>query len=109
MRPPEAHRGVDAPVESAGCRSGTGLLTAVRLLEFLRPFLRHSRRSAFLVVDGRPAHTARGVTQFVQATPRRLDLDVLPGYAPDFDPDEFGRSHLRHSSIWLPSTLARPA
>lgn len=48
-------------------RTFTGRLNAACFLEFLRAFLRHRRRPAFLVVDRHPAHIARVVADFVQA------------------------------------------
>jgi len=74
----------------------TGRLNATRFVEFLKQFMRHRRRSVFLVVDGLPAHKAKLVAKYVQSLKGKLELHFLPGYAPDLNPDEFVWNHLRH-------------
>ena len=38
---------------------------------------------------GKPAHIAASVAEYVQKLQGRLELDFLPGYAPELNPDEF--------------------
>jgi transposase len=53
----------------------------------------------FLVLDGHPAHIAKAVATYVQSLEGRLELHVLPGYAPELNPDEFVWNHLKHQGV----------
>jgi transposase len=73
----------------------TGMLNACLFIVFLKDFLKGRSRPVFLVVDGLPAHKAKTVANYVQATKGRLELHFLPPYAPDLNPDEFVWGHLK--------------
>ena len=59
--------------------------------------MRDQRRPVHLVVDGLPAHKTAVVKQYVAATQGRLTLHVLPGYAPELNPDELVWSHVKRT------------
>ena len=67
----------------------TGALNAGRFVEFLGDFRRGRREKIFLVIDGHPSHRARLVKDYVQSCRGKLELNFLPPYAPDLNPDEF--------------------
>jgi transposase len=52
-----------------------------------------------LVVDGLPAHKTKLVKDYVQSTKGRLNLHLLPGYAPDLNPDELVWSHVKRTGV----------
>lgn len=54
---------------------------------FVRALLRHVRGPVVVVLDNAGQHHARKVTGLVDRHPR-LRIEFLPGYSPDFNPDE---------------------
>ncbi len=52
-----------------------------------------------LVVDGLPAHKTKRVKDYVASTKGKLTLHILPGYAPDLNPDELVWSHMKRTGV----------
>jgi len=52
-----------------------------------------------LVVDGLPAHKTKLVKDYVQSSEGRLRLHLLPGYAPELNPDEMVWSHVKRTGV----------
>jgi transposase len=48
---------------------------------------------------GLPAHKTALVKAYVASTDGRLTLHVLPGYAPDLNPDELVWSHMKRTGV----------
>ena len=46
-----------------------------------------------------PAHRTKLVKDFVQSTRGRLTLHILPGYAPELNPDEAVWSHMKRTGV----------
>ena len=57
------------------------------------------RKPLHLVVDGLPAHKTASVGKYVTSTNGKLTLHVLPGYAPDLNPDELVWSHVKRTGV----------
>jgi transposase len=56
---------------------------------FLRVLLRKMVGKVLLIWDGSPIHHGQAVKDFLRAgAARRLQLEQVPGYAPDLNPDE---------------------
>ncbi len=56
---------------------------------FLRVLLRKMSGKILLIWDGSPIHHGQAVKDFLRAgAAKRLQLEQLPGYAPDLNPDE---------------------
>jgi transposase len=56
---------------------------------FLRVLLRKISGKLLLIWDGSPIHHGQAVKEFLRAgATKRLQLEQLPGYAPDLNPDE---------------------
>jgi transposase len=56
---------------------------------FLRVLLRKMSGKILLIWDGSPIHHGQAVKDFLSAgAAKRLQLERLPGYAPDLNPDE---------------------
>ena len=101
-----AIKGKTPVVSSTGARFGLNLISAVSaqgelrfmtvnsrvgtkvFIEFLKRLLHHAERMIFLIVDGHPAHKAKGVARFVESSIDRLQLFFLPHYSPELNPDE---------------------
>ena len=52
-----------------------------------------------LVVDGLPAHKKANVREYIASTNGKLSMHVLPGYAPDLNPDELAWSHVKRTGV----------
>lgn len=60
--------------------------------------LRHRRKKPVrLVLDGLPAHKTKAVKTYVASTQGRLTLHMLPGYAPELNPDELVWRHAKRT------------
>jgi transposase len=61
--------------------------------------MRHRSKPVHLVVDGLPAHKTKLVKDYVASTDGRLTLHLLPGYAPELNPDELVWSHVKRTGV----------
>ena len=67
---------------------------AVAVREFLRHLLRVVPGKILVIWDGAPIHRSKVVKAFLQAEASgRLELEPLPGYAPDLNPLDCGVWH----------------
>lgn len=67
---------------------------AVAVTEFLRHLLRMMPGKLLVIWDGAPIHRSKVVKAFLQAeADGRLELEPLPGYAPDINPLDTGVWH----------------
>jgi len=76
-----------------------GGLSAELFVSLLRRMMRNRVKPVHLVVDGLPAHKTARVKAYVASTDGRLTLHVLPGYAPDLNPDEWVWSHMKRTGV----------
>ena len=65
-----------------------------QVLSFLRALLKSVRGHLIVVWDGLLAHRASAVRELAGAS-GRMDLERLPGYAPDLNPMEGGWGHIK--------------
>jgi hypothetical protein len=66
-----------------------GSYDAPKLMAFLKDLKRHFRGShVILVWDGLPAHRSREMQAFLDTQDDWLEVEQLPGYAPDLNPVE---------------------
>ena len=76
-----------------------GGLTAELFVSLLRRMMRNRVKPVHLVVDRLPAHKTARVKAYVASINRRLTLHVLPGYAPDLNPDELVWSYMKRTEV----------
>lgn len=76
-----------------------GKLNAEAFVLFLQNFMQGRSKQVILVVDGHPAHTAKAVQRYVESTAGRLELERLPAYAPDLNPDEYVWSYMKQNGV----------
>ena len=76
-----------------------GALNAERFVELLKKLMKGRRKPVHLVIDGLPAHKTLYVREYVASTQGKLSLHVLPGYAPDLNPDELVWSHVKRTGV----------
>jgi transposase len=76
-----------------------GKLNAESFALFLEDFMKGQSERVFLIVDGHPAHKAKGAMRYVESLGGRLELHFLPAYAPDLNPDEFVWAHMKANGV----------
>jgi transposase len=69
-------------------------------LRFLKHLMRQIEGKLLVVWDGSPIHRGRAVKDFLASgASLRLQLEQLPGYAPDLNPDEGIWKHLKYVEL----------
>jgi transposase len=76
-----------------------GGLNAPLFVTLLKQMMRNRTKPVHLVVDGLPAHKTKLVKEYVDSTDGRLTIHVLPGYAPELNPDELVWSHVKRTGV----------
>jgi transposase len=76
-----------------------GKLNAEAFVLFLQNFMKGRKGKVILVIDGHPAPTAKSVQHYVKSTGGRLELERLPAYAPELNPDEYVWSHMKTNGV----------
>ena len=72
-------------------------LNGLHTIEFLEHLLRVAGERLLVIWDGSPIHRRVAVKEFVSGRRGRIQVEGLPGYAPDLNPwDEGGWHHLKH-------------
>jgi transposase len=74
-----------------------GGLSGELFVTLLRKLMFNRKKAVHLTVDGLPAHKKAVVKDYVASTQGKLTLHFLPGYAPDLNPDELVRSHVKRN------------
>ncbi len=70
------------------------------IVRFLKHLLRHIPGKLLVIWDGAPIHRGQPVKDFLtQGGTRRIQLEQLPGYAPDLNPDEGIWRALKHAEL----------
>jgi transposase len=77
----------------------SGGLNADLFIELLKKLMKRRRKPLHLVIDGLPAHKTASVRAYVASTQGKLSLHMLPGYAPDLNPDELVWSHVKRTGV----------
>jgi transposase len=76
-----------------------GALNAELFIELLKKLMKGRSKPVHLVVDGLPAHKKANVREYIASTRGKLSMHVLPGYAPDLNPDELVWSHVKRTGV----------
>ena len=76
-----------------------GALNAELFIELLKKMMKGRSKPVHLVVDGLPAHKKANVRQYIESTNGKLSMHILPGYAPDLNPDELVWSHIKRTGV----------
>jgi transposase len=76
-------------------------ITGVRVVRFLRQVSRRWPGSKFLLFwDRATIHRGEAVKEFLATTPPgQFQIELLPGYAPDLNPDEGVWNHLKEHEL----------
>ena len=76
-----------------------GALNAELFIELLKRMMKKRSKPVHLVVDGLPAHKKLNVREYIASTKGKLTMHILPGYAPDLNPDELVWSHVKRTGV----------
>ena len=76
-----------------------GALTAELFIELLKKMMKGRSKPVHLVVDGLPVHKRADMRQYIANTQGKLTMHVLPGYAPNLNPDELVWSHVKRTGL----------
>ena len=76
-----------------------GALNAELFIELLKKLMKGRSKPVHLVVDGLPAHKKANVREYIASTRGKLSMHVLPGYAPDLNPDELVWSYVKRTGV----------
>lgn len=76
-----------------------GALNAELFIELLKKMMKGRGKPVHLVVDGLPAHKKLNVREYIASTQGKLTMHVLPGYAPELNPDELVWSHVKRTGV----------
>lgn len=76
-----------------------GGLTAELFVKLLKKLMKGRNKPLHLVVAGLPAHKTANVREYIASTKGKLTMHVLPGYAPDLNPDELVWSHVKRTGV----------
>lgn len=76
-----------------------GALNAELFITLLKRMMAGRTRPVHLVVDGLPAHKRADVREYIASTNGKLTMHILPGYAPDLNPDELVWSHVKRTGV----------
>lgn len=108
-----APRGETPVIRSTGQRFGCNIISAVNnlgklrfrvfkgsftqlvLIDFLTRLIRDAKRKVIVIADGHPAHKGRRVKQWLAEHASECELVILPGYAPELNPDELLNQDLK--------------
>ena len=74
-----------------------GTIRSPQVVAFLRHLLRHLPGKVLVIWDGLRAHRSRMVQTFVDTQRGRLQLECLPAYAPELNPDELVWNHMKRA------------
>ena len=102
-----------------------GNFTQWVMINFLERLIRDAQCKIIVIADGHPAHRGRRLQQWLEAHASQCELILLPGYAPELNPDELlnqdlksnvfssGRPHTRDELVsqtrsYLRATQKRP-
>jgi len=70
------------------------------VVQFLKHVMRHIEGKLLIIWDGSPIHRAKVVKEFLaEGAAARVQLEQLPGYAPDLNPDEGIWKHLKYVEL----------
>ncbi len=94
-----------------------GTVRSPQVVEFLSHLMRHIPGDMLVIWDGLRSHRSLLVRDFVRQTNGRLELEFLPGYAPELNPVEYIWGHWKHhelpnfcaKNLWQLSERARKA
>jgi len=72
-----------------------GSFTQTVMIDFLTRLIRDAQRKIIVITDGHPAHKGKCLRQWLETHASQCELVLLPGYAPELNPDELLNQDLK--------------
>lgn len=76
-----------------------GAIKGAQIIEFLHALGRQIRRPLLVIWDGLPAHRSALVRAYLESLKGAVQIEQLPGYAPELNPTEYIWGHLKHHEL----------
>ena len=76
-----------------------GAIKGPQIIEFLNALGRQLRRPLLVIWDGLPAHRSALVREYLESLNGAVQIEQLPGYAPELNPTEYIWGHLKHHEL----------
>lgn len=76
-----------------------GATKGAQLVEFLQALHQTIRHKLLVIWDGLPAHRSRLVRAFIDSLKGTIQLEQLPGYAPELNPVEYIWGYLKQHAL----------
>ena len=76
-----------------------GAIKSPQIIEFLHALGRQIRKPLLVIWDGLPAHRSVLVREYLEALNGAIQIERLPGYAPELNPTEYIWGHLKHHEL----------
>lgn len=76
-----------------------GAIKGPQIIEFLNALGRQIRRPLLVIWDGLPAHRSALVRDYLESLKGAVQIEQLPGYAPELNPTEYIWGHLKHHEL----------
>lgn len=76
-----------------------GAIKGAQLVEFLQALHQTIGHKLLVIWDGLPAHRSRLVRAFIESRKGAIQLEQLPGYAPELNPVEYIWSYLKQHAL----------
>jgi transposase len=74
----------------------SGRFNADKFIDCMNDFMKHRIKPVFMIMDGHPVHKSKKVKDYVASRGGKLQLFLLPPYAPDLNPDELVWHQMKH-------------
>lgn len=72
-----------------------GSMNATKFIEFLQKLRSDAGRPIIVIADSAPYHTAGKVQKFIDSQGQEIEMEFLPKYAPELNPDEQVWNHAK--------------
>ncbi|EMM76059.1 DDE family endonuclease [Leptospira santarosai str. 2000030832] len=86
----------------------TGSVKSQNLIHFLKMLLKENRKKILIVWDNLSVHKSKVVKEFLKENEKRLQVEFLPPYAPELNPQEYiwGRWKRNYMANFCPENLS---
>lgn len=66
-----------------------------KMIEFLNRLIHDAKRKVIVIADGHPAHRGKKLKAWLSERADKIELIIMPGYAPELNPDELLNQDLK--------------
>jgi transposase len=74
----------------------TGKFNADKCVDCFKRFIRNRKSRVILIMDGHPVHKSKKVMKYIESLEGKIEIVLLPPYAPDLNPDELVWNQMRN-------------